>query len=105
MWDISALDALVLCMFFQLYFTNVSYQRLIPSAPSSAFNRYIDQCQELPDAPATLGEGKDLEVYAQAVQTAKRDSVDYWLEDVPKDFVTYVGWSSTQLTKGSSRRF
>ena len=69
-------------------------------------NRYIDQFQELLDAPATLGERKDLEVYAQAVQTGKRDSVDCWLEDIPKDFVTYVERSSTQyLDEGKKQAF
>jgi len=31
-----------------------------------------------------------------AVQTAKSDGIDYWLEDVPKDYVSYVERSSTQ---------
>ena len=72
----------------------------------SRSNRYIDQFQELLDAPATLGERKDLEVYAQAVQTAKKDSIDCWLEDVPKDFVTYVERISTQyLDDGKKQAF
>jgi hypothetical protein len=40
------------------------------------------------------------------VQTGKRDSVDCWLEDVPKDFVTYVERSSTQyLDDGKKQAF
>ena len=63
---------------------------------SSRLNRYIDQCQELLDAPATLGERKALEVYAWAVQTAKGDIHDYWPEEIPKEFFSYIERSSTQ---------
>jgi hypothetical protein len=61
------------------------------------YQGYIDQCQELLDAPATLGERKDLEVYALSVQTGKGylDSMDmdseYWMPgEPPKDLVSYV---------------
>ena len=84
-----------------IFLIAISPAELIVSSPpflraSPLFNRYIDQCQELLDAPATLGERKDLEVYALAVQTAKSDAIDYWLEDVPKDYISYVERSSTQ---------
>ncbi|KDR74148.1 hypothetical protein GALMADRAFT_71417 [Galerina marginata CBS 339.88] len=67
------------------------------------YQGYIDQCQELLDAPATFGERKDLEVYALAVQTAKGDGVDTWAEEVPKEFISYVERSSTGYLDGSKK--
>lgn len=64
---------------------------LIISLSYDASLRYIDQCQDLLDAPATLGERKDLELYVQAVQTAKGEGLDYWEEEIPREFVAYVG--------------
>ena len=72
-------------------------------AYSSRLSRYIDQCQELLDAPATLGERKALEVYALAVQTARGDTHDYWPEDIPKEFLSYIERSSTQYLDGSKK--
>ena len=63
---------------------------------SSRLNRYIDQCQELLYASATLGERKALEVYTLAVKTAKGDTPDYWPEEIPKEFFSYIERSSTQ---------
>lgn len=69
----------------------------------SYLNRYIDQCQELLDAPATLGERKALEVYALAVQTARGDTHDYWPEEIPKEFFSYIERSSTQYLDGGKK--
>ncbi|KAF8950040.1 SacI homology domain-containing protein [Flammula alnicola] len=60
------------------------------------YQGYIDQCQVLLDAPTTLGERKNLEVYALAVQTAKGEGLDHWREEVPKEFPPYVERSSTR---------
>jgi hypothetical protein len=70
---------------------------------SSRLNRYIDQCQELLDAPATLGERKALEVYALAVQAARGDTHDYWPEEIPKEFFSYIERSSTQYLDGGKK--
>ena len=70
---------------------------------SSCLNRYIDQCQELLDAPATLGERKALEVYALAVHTARGDCHDYWPEEIPKEFFSYIERSSTQYLDGGKK--
>lgn len=72
-----------------------------------SLHRYIDQCQELLDAPATT-ERKDLEVYAQAIQTGKGEGLNLWSEDfeVPKEFVAYVERSSTYyLESGKKEAF
>ena len=67
--------------------------------------RYIDQCQELLDAPTTYGERKDLEVYSAAVQTARGDNLEYWDDEIPKDFVAYVEKSSAGYLNGGSNAF
>ena len=67
---------------------------------SSCLDSYIDQCQELLDAPATLGERKALEVYALAVQTARGDTHEYWPEEIPKEFFSYIERSSTEYHDG-----
>ncbi len=64
-------------------------------------SRYIDQYQELLDAPATVAERKDLEIYALAVQTAKGEGRDYWEEDIPRDFIAYVERSSNRHLDGA----
>lgn len=84
------------------------YQGSVFSSPgsrkySSRLNRYIDQCQELLDAPATLGERKALEVYALAIQTARGDTHDYWPEEIPKEFFSYIERSSTQYLDGGKK--
>ena len=63
-------------------------------------DRYIDQCQELLYAPATLGERKALGVYALAVQTARGDT---HAEEIPKDFFSYIERSSTQYLDDGKR--
>ena len=70
---------------------------------SSRLNRYIDQCQELLYAPATLGERKALEVYALAVQTARGDTHDYRSEEISKEFFSYIERSSTQYLDGGKK--
>ncbi|RDB21467.1 Polyphosphoinositide phosphatase [Hypsizygus marmoreus] len=53
------------------------------------YQGYIDQCQELLDAPTTMGERKNLEVYSMAIRTALGETPD-WPEVVPKEFIMYV---------------
>ncbi|KAF8901184.1 SacI homology domain-containing protein [Gymnopilus junonius] len=69
------------------------------------YQGYIDQCQELLDAPTTWGERKDLEVYLAAVQTARGEEMEYWPDEVPKEFVAYVEKSSTGYLDGGSSAF
>ncbi|KAJ2920989.1 hypothetical protein H1R20_g16104, partial [Candolleomyces eurysporus] len=53
------------------------------------YQGYIDQCQEMLDAPLTIGERKDLEIYAMAVEGGLGIAPD-WPDKVPIEFVTYV---------------
>ena len=64
---------------------------------------YIDQCQELLDAPTTMGERKDLEVYSTAVKTAAGEMPDR-PEEIPKDFITYVERGRIQHLEGIGRK-
>lgn len=66
-------------------------------------DRYIDQCLELLDAPTTMGERKDLEVYSMAVRTAVGDVSD-WEEEPPREFISYVERGSMQYLDGVGRR-
>ncbi|GLB44123.1 putative sacI homology domain containing protein [Lyophyllum shimeji] len=63
------------------------------------YQGYIDQCEELLDAPTTMGERKDLEVYTTAIRTATGDTPD-WPDEVPKEFATYVERGRTQYLDG-----
>lgn len=58
------------------------------------YQGYIDQCQELLDAPSTYGERKDLEIYSSAVQIGKGDGLDLWPEEIPREFITYINRQS-----------
>ncbi|PPQ90287.1 hypothetical protein CVT25_013112 [Psilocybe cyanescens] len=76
----------------------------VSESEEAEYQEYIDQCQELRDAPTTYGERKDLEVYAQAVQTSKGDdSVEYWHDEVPKEFISYVERNSTRYLGGKGK--
>jgi hypothetical protein len=61
--------------------------------------RYIDQCQELLDAPSTSGERKDLELYSSAVRTATGEVPD-WIGEIPKEFIAYVEYVPNQYLDG-----
>jgi len=76
---------------------------VVSEVEKAEYQGYIDQCQELLDAPATLGERKALEVYALAVQTARGDTHDYWPEEIPKEFFSYIERSSTQYLDGGKK--
>ena len=64
--------------------------------------RYIDQCQELLDAPTTMGERKDLEIYIAAVRNAGGEGLD-WPEEAPRDLITYVERGSLSYIDGSKK--
>ncbi|KAF8191450.1 polyphosphoinositide phosphatase [Mycena galopus ATCC 62051] len=63
------------------------------------YQGYIDQCQELLDAPSTLGERKDLELYSLAVRTGMGDVPD-WPGEIPKEFISYVEHVPSQYLDG-----
>jgi len=70
---------------------------------------YIEQCQELLDAPVTSLEKRNLEVYAQAIQTG-RGQVTYsddWAcgFDAMKDYVVYVERGTTGYIDGAKEAF
>ncbi|KAG6879535.1 hypothetical protein C0992_001683 [Termitomyces sp. T32_za158] len=56
------------------------------------YKGYIDQCQELLDAPSTVGERKNIEIYSNAVRTAAgEDMADWpWPEDPLPKYIAYV---------------
>ncbi|KAF4611683.1 hypothetical protein D9613_003798 [Agrocybe pediades] len=62
------------------------------------YQGYIDQCQELLDAPSTYGERKNLELYGSAVQTAKGGGLDLWPDEVPKEYIAYINRQSAGYT-------
>jgi phosphatidylinositol 3,5-bisphosphate 5-phosphatase len=65
--------------------------------------RYIDQCQELLDAP-TIAERKDLDVYQIAVRTSTGD-LNEWHDESPDEaFSTYVERGTTRYLDGSGRK-
>ncbi|KAJ2913114.1 hypothetical protein MD484_g7305, partial [Candolleomyces efflorescens] len=53
------------------------------------YQGYIDQCQEMLDAPLTQGERKDLEIYHMAIETGLGIAPD-WPDKVSAEFATYV---------------
>ncbi|PPQ98648.1 hypothetical protein CVT24_004146 [Panaeolus cyanescens] len=68
------------------------------------YQGYIDQYQDLLEAPSTL-ERKDLEVYNNAIQTAKGAGLlEVWTDDpedvYSRDLVAYVEKSSTRYLDG-----
>ncbi|KAJ7349074.1 polyphosphoinositide phosphatase [Mycena albidolilacea] len=63
------------------------------------YQGYIDQCQELLDAPSTSGERKDLELYSLAVRTATGEVSD-WPNEIPKEFIAYVEHVPSQYLDG-----
>jgi len=71
-------------------------------SPAHLHGRYIDQCQELLDAPTTMGERKDLEIYIAAVRNAGGEGLD-WPEDAPRDLITYVERGSLNYIDGSKK--
>jgi len=70
----------------------------VSEAEEAEYQGYIDQCQELLDAPTSMGERNDLEVYSMAIRTAMGETS--WSDDIPKEFVTYVERSCTLYRDG-----
>ncbi|KAF5343594.1 hypothetical protein D9757_013690 [Collybiopsis confluens] len=71
------------------------------------YQGYIDQCQELLDAPFDSGAREDLEVYAMNVRTASGDYSDWMDEEPPeppREFVSYVERGSAQYFEGIGGR-
>ncbi|KAF8885657.1 polyphosphoinositide phosphatase [Infundibulicybe gibba] len=65
------------------------------------YQGYIDQCQELQDAPATLGERKDVEVYYYAVRAATGEGWQHRdTTDVPREFTAYVERGTSSYIDG-----
>ncbi|KAG6878055.1 hypothetical protein C0993_000378 [Termitomyces sp. T159_Od127] len=56
------------------------------------YKGYIDQCQELLDAPSTVGERKNIEIYSYAVRTAAGEEMPEWSwpEDPLSKYIAYV---------------
>ncbi|KAJ7611579.1 SacI homology domain-containing protein [Roridomyces roridus] len=59
----------------------------VSETEEAEYQGYIDQYQELLDAPSTSGERKDLDMYSLAVRTALGEVPD-WTGEIPKEFVT-----------------
>ncbi|KAJ7632128.1 SacI homology domain-containing protein [Roridomyces roridus] len=71
----------------------------VSETEEAEYQGYIDQYQELLDAPSTSGERKDLDMYSLAVRTALGEVPD-WTGEIPKEFVTYVEHGSKQYLDG-----
>lgn len=83
----------------------IAMQLLEPNVSESEeaeYQGYIDQCQELLDAPSTMGERKDLEIYIAAVRNAGGEGLD-WPEDAPRDLIAYVERGSLNYIDGSKK--
>ncbi|KAJ7063534.1 polyphosphoinositide phosphatase [Mycena amicta] len=72
---------------------------VVSETEEAEYQGYIDQCQELLDAPTTLGERKDLELYSHSVRTGLGDVSD-WPAEIPREFISYVDQGSTQYLDG-----
>ncbi|KAJ6546966.1 SacI homology domain-containing protein [Mycena capillaripes] len=71
----------------------------VSETEEAEYQGYIDQCQELLDAPSTSGERKDLELYSLVVRTAAGEVPD-WVGEIPKEFIAYVEHGATQYLDG-----
>ncbi|KAG5641928.1 hypothetical protein DXG03_003954 [Asterophora parasitica] len=73
----------------------------VSETEEAEYQGYIDQCQELLDAPTTMGERKDLEVYSTAIRAATGEILD-WQDDAvpPKEFVAYIERGNTMYLDG-----
>jgi hypothetical protein len=64
------------------------------------FIRYIEQCQELLDAPVTSLEKRNLEVYALSIHTGRGEGIDGDWTTGFEDYVAYVERSTTEYLDG-----
>ncbi|KAF7305142.1 Polyphosphoinositide phosphatase [Mycena kentingensis (nom. inval.)] len=72
---------------------------IVSEEEEAEYQGYIDQCQELLDAPTTLGERKDLELYSHSVRTGLGETPD-WPAEVPREFVGYAEQARTLYLDG-----
>ncbi|KAG6853214.1 hypothetical protein C0991_006117 [Blastosporella zonata] len=74
---------------------------MVSETEEAEYQGYIDQCQELLDAPSTMGERKNLEIYANAVRTAAGESTENpWPEDPLPKYIAYVERGQTCYLDG-----
>ena len=68
-------------------------------------HRYIEQCQELLDAPFICLDKRNLEVYVQAIQTGIGEGFDGWSPnfEVHREFISYVERSTTEYLDGTKK--
>ncbi|KAH0579741.1 hypothetical protein H2248_002578 [Termitomyces sp. 'cryptogamus'] len=64
----------------------------VSETEEAEYQGYIDQCQELLDAPSTMGERKNIEIYSNAVRTAAGEDMAEWSwpEDSLPKYIAYV---------------
>ncbi|KAF7323248.1 Polyphosphoinositide phosphatase [Mycena chlorophos] len=72
---------------------------VVSEKEEAEYRGYVDQYQELLDAPTTQGERKDLDIYSHAVRTAAGLGDAEWPE-VPKEFIAYVEHVPSQYRDG-----
>jgi len=85
----------------------IAKQLLNPSVTEeeeAEYQGYIDQCQELLDAPKTIAERKDFEVYQLAVRTGSGEVLDGREEIIDDALIAYVERGSTQYLDGVGRK-
>ncbi|KAG6837048.1 hypothetical protein H0H93_015619 [Arthromyces matolae] len=74
----------------------------VSETEETEYQGYIDQCQELLDAPSTMGERKDIEIYSNAVRIAAGEEPAEWPwpEDSLPKYAAYVERGQTCYLDG-----
>ena len=75
----------------------------VPESEEMEYQGYIDQCQALLDGPLSMGERKDIEIYANAVDTGLGYSSD-WPDEVPRELVMSVDRASSAYLDSAGGR-
>jgi phosphatidylinositol 3,5-bisphosphate 5-phosphatase len=76
------------------FMATVLLEPAVPESEEMEYQGYIDQCQALLDGPMSMGERKDIEIYASAVDTGLGYSSD-WPDEVPRELIMSVERAST----------
>lgn len=75
----------------------------VPESEELEYQGYIDQCEALLDGPMSMGERKDIEIYASAVDSGLGYSSD-WPDEVPRELIMSVERASTAYLDNTGGR-
>ncbi|KAG6812682.1 hypothetical protein H0H92_001311 [Tricholoma furcatifolium] len=74
---------------------------VVSETEEAEYQGYIDQCQELLDAPSTTAERKNIEIYSHAIRTAAGETTEWpWPEDPLPKYIMYVERGKTCYLDG-----